>query len=69
MYSQLYAKVSIPDIYLISIQANNTGENQGGSFQFNDIVIKIGRELSARRNARFSAATTKRIVNVLADYL
>jgi len=52
-FSQLYAKVSIPDIYLIPIQANNAGEGQGFSFQFNDTVTKICRELNARRNTRF----------------
>ena len=55
-FSQLYAKVSIPDIYLIPIQANNAVENQGISFQFNDMVVKVVRELNARRNSRFSAA-------------
>jgi len=69
MFSQLYAKVSIPDIYLIPIQSNNAGEDQGVCFQFNDTVIKIGRELNARRNARFSTAIAKRIINVLSDYL
>jgi hypothetical protein len=54
-FSQLYAKVSIPDIYLIPIQANNAGEGQGVSFQFNDTVTKIGRKLNARRNTRFLA--------------
>jgi len=41
----------------------------GVSFQFNDTVIKIDRELNTRRNARFSAAIAKRINSVLSDYL
>jgi len=67
--SQLYAKTLIPDVYLISIQPNNTGEDQGVSFQFNETVIKIGRELNERRNARFSAAIAKSVNNVVSDYL
>jgi len=67
--SQLYAKASFPDIYSLPIQANNTGEGQSVSFQLNETVIKIGRELNARRNARFPAAIVKRINNVLSDYL
>ena len=45
--------MSGPKICSITLQANNTGESQGVSFQFNDTVIKIGRELNARRNQRF----------------
>jgi hypothetical protein len=42
-YSQLCAKVEIPDIYLIPHEANKAGEGQGVFSQFNEIVIKIGR--------------------------
>jgi hypothetical protein len=41
----------------------------GVSFDLNDTVVKIGRELNARRNARFSAAIANRINNVVSDYL
>jgi hypothetical protein len=67
--SQECAKASFPDICSIPIQANNAGADQGVSFDLNDTVVKIGRELNARRNARFSAAIAKRINNVLSDYL
>ena len=52
-YSQLYAQTSILDTWLIPIQANSTAEVQGISFALNDTVVKIGRALTARRNARF----------------
>jgi hypothetical protein len=68
-FSQLYAKASFPDICSIPIQANNAGADQGVSFDLNDTVVKIGRELNARRNARFSAAIAKWINNVVSDYL
>jgi hypothetical protein len=60
MFSQLYAKSSCPDIYLIPIQANEAGEEQGVPFQFNATVIKISRELNARRNTRFMGRCVKR---------
>ena len=57
--SQLYAKASFPDICSIPIQANNAGEVQGVSFDLNDTVVKIGRELNARKNARFMGSGNK----------
>ena len=57
------------EICPIPFQADNKGEDQIVSFQFNDTAIKIGRELNARRNVRFSAGVAKRINNVLSDYL
>jgi hypothetical protein len=52
IFSQLYAKVSIPDIYLVPLQANKAGEYQGVSFKFNDTFIKMGKEFDARENTR-----------------
>ena len=45
--------MSLPEMCLIPIQANITSAGQGVSSQFNDTVIKIGREFNARRNTRF----------------
>ena len=68
-YSQECAKASVPDIFSIPIQANKARQIMGVSFDLNDTVVKIGRELNARRNARFSAAIAKRINKVLSNYL
>ena len=43
----------MPDTCLNPNQANNIEESQAVSFQLNDAVTKIGRELNARRNTRF----------------
>ena len=51
--SQLYAKTSFPDICSIPIQAHKARQIMGVSFQFNDTVIKIERELNTRRNTSF----------------
>ena len=68
-FSQLCAKASVPDICSIPIQANKARQIIGVSFDLNDAPEKTGRELNARRNARFSAAIAKRINNVVSDYL
>jgi hypothetical protein len=68
-FSQLYAKTSFVDICSIPIQANKARQIIGVSFDLNDTVVKIGRALNARRNARFSAAIAKRINKVLSNYL
>jgi hypothetical protein len=52
-FSQLYAKVSIPDICSIPIQVSNAGEDHGVSFPFKKTVIKIGRAFNTRRNTLF----------------
>jgi len=52
-YSQLYAKVLIPDIYLIPIQANKAGQIIGTSFALNDTVVKMAWAFNASRNTRF----------------
>jgi hypothetical protein len=59
MFSQLHAKSSIPDICAILIQANNAGEDQRIYFHYNDMLVKIGRELNARRNTRFMGRSNK----------
>jgi hypothetical protein len=52
MFSQECAKVSIPDIYLIPIQANKARQIMGVSFDLNNTVVKIGRAFNTRRNTR-----------------
>ena len=41
----------------------------GVSFDLNDTIVKIGKELNARSNARFSADMAGRMANMLSDYL
>ena len=53
MFSQLYAKSSCPDIYLIPIQANTAKEDRGVSFDLNNTVVKITGAFNAKRNTRF----------------
>ena len=50
---RLYAKVSIPDISSIPIQANKARQIMGVSFDLNDTVVKNGRVLNPRRNTPF----------------
>ena len=68
-FSQECAKASFPDICSIPIQANKARQIIGVSFDLNDTVVKIGRELNARRNARFPATTAEQINNALSHYL
>jgi len=49
-YSQECAKASVPDIFSIPIQANKARQIMGVSFQFNNTVTKIDRELNTKRN-------------------
>lgn len=52
-FSQLCAKVSIPNICLIPIQANKTEMKQCVTFHFNEASPITGRALNMRRNTHF----------------